>query len=159
MEDIRPQSGWPHAMLPSGDEGCLLSRRSEPELLASSCRSGGVQELCWDPHESASLGEGVGGVGPWRAATSGSGAVRSSGQWALGALAPRELAGADTLRGALLTPGGARGTGCGQRRTWPAARLTQGGLEQAVSTFWALFPFSLNGNSILVFVRHRVLFS
>lgn len=47
--------------------------------MASSCRSS-VQELCWDPHESASLGEEVGGAGPWRAAKGGSGAVRSSGQ-------------------------------------------------------------------------------
>lgn len=58
---------------------------------------GRVQEHCWDPHESASLGEELPRVGQGLC-----GALGRELWWSVGALAPHKLVGAGSLQGRCL---------------------------------------------------------
>lgn len=87
------------------------------------CGRSRVQELGWDPHESASLeGGGWRGGGPGERSVAGeSRVVQSSGQKAavvVGVLALRRWMEAGPLRGALLILGRGSRVGLGPQKTW-----------------------------------------
>lgn len=89
------------------------------------CGRSRVQELGWDPHESASLEGGGWRVGERppgeRPVAGGSRVVQSSGQKAavvVGVLALRRWMEAGPLRGALLILGRGSRVGLGPQKTW-----------------------------------------